>query len=167
MLTDSSGRMTGKPEVSGGGHWMQRGFRPARREVVPKSPWGRSPGSLFPVGRRYRSYRVTARRSNLILDFASSSIELFDQSCNLLWPGYVDRVTGAGDFDLVAVGSCGIPPFEIGIDGSVCCGYRHPVGFASPRSRGDHGFEIVTKFNTCERAMNTACSADRSAAKYS
>ena len=33
----------------------------------------------------------------------------FDQSCNLLWPGYIDRVTGAGDFDLVAVGTRGIP----------------------------------------------------------
>jgi hypothetical protein len=44
---------------------------------------------------------------------------LLDQSCNLFWPGYVDRVTGAGNFDLVAVGSCGIPPLKIGIDGSV------------------------------------------------
>jgi hypothetical protein len=33
----------------------------------------------------------------------------FDHSCNFLWPGYVDRVTGAGDFDLVAVGAHGIP----------------------------------------------------------
>jgi uncharacterized repeat protein (TIGR03803 family) len=37
---------------------------------------------------------------------------LFDQSCNLVWPGYVDRVTGAGDFDLVAVGSCGRKPLR-------------------------------------------------------
>jgi hypothetical protein len=28
-------------------------------------------------------------------------------------------MTGVGDFDFVAVGSCGLPPFEIGIDGSV------------------------------------------------
>jgi hypothetical protein len=70
---------------------------------------------------------------------------LFDQSCNLLRPGYVDRVTGAGDFDLVAVGSCGIPPFEIGIDGSVRSRYQRPAWFASPRSCGDYGFEIVAE----------------------
>src|SRR6266478_6603681 len=38
---------------------------------------------------------------------------LFDQSCNLLRPGDVDRVAGTRDFDLVAVGSCGIPDFEV------------------------------------------------------
>ena len=69
---------------------------------------------------------------------------LFDQSCNLLWPGYVDRVTGAGDFDLVAVGSCGIPPFEIGIDGSVRSRYQRPAWFASPRSFGDDCLKIVS-----------------------
>ena len=68
---------------------------------------------------------------------------IFDQSCNLLWPGYVDRVTGAGDFDLVGVGSCGIPPFDVRVDGSVFCGYQHPAWFAFPRSRGDNCFEVV------------------------
>jgi len=68
---------------------------------------------------------------------------IFDQSCNLLWPGYVDRVTGAGDFDLVGVGSCGIPPFEVRVDGSVFCGYQHPAWFAFPRSRGYNCFEVV------------------------
>jgi hypothetical protein len=67
------------------------------------------------------------------------------QSCNLLWPGNVDCVAGAGDFDFMAVGACCIPPFEIGIYGSVCCGYQHPTRFASPRSGGDDGFEIVAE----------------------
>ena len=67
----------------------------------------------------------------------------FDQSCNLLRPGDVDRVAGACDFDFVAVGSRGIPAFEVGVDGSVCCRYQHPARFASPRSGGDDGFEIV------------------------
>jgi hypothetical protein len=53
------------------------------------------------------------------------------------------KAAGQDDFDLLAVGSCGIPPFEIGIDGSVRCGYQHPARFASPRSCGDDGFEIV------------------------
>jgi hypothetical protein len=45
-------------------------------------------------------------------------------------PGYLDRMTGAGDFDLVAVGSRGIPLFEIGIDGSVRSRYQRPAWFA-------------------------------------
>src|ERR1700745_3723485 len=40
--------------------------------------------------------------------------------------------------------SFGIPPFEVGIDGSVFCRYQHPARFTSPRSRGDNCFEIVS-----------------------
>src|SRR5262245_14101222 len=69
----------------------------------------------------------------------------FDQRCNFLRPGYVDRVTGAWDFDLAALGSCSIPPFEVGVDGSVLCRYQHPARFTSPRRRGDDGFEIVSR----------------------
>src|SRR5437868_1659912 len=42
----------------------------------------------------------------------------FDQGCNFLRPGNVDRVAGACDFDLVAVGSCGIPLLEVRVVGS-------------------------------------------------
>jgi len=66
-----------------------------------------------------------------------------DQGGNFLRPGYVDRVTGAGDFDLVAVGARGIPPFEVRVDGSVCSRYQHPGWFAFPRSRGDNYLEVV------------------------
>src|SRR6266478_9540803 len=52
-------------------------------------------------------------------------------------------MAGAWDFDRVALGSCGVPPFEIRIDGSVFCRDQHPARFASPRRRGDDGFEIV------------------------
>src|SRR5438132_3939843 len=44
----------------------------------------------------------------------------------------------------MALGSCGVPPFEIRVDGSVLCRYQHPAWFASPRSRGDDCFEIVS-----------------------
>src|SRR6266851_1088549 len=44
----------------------------------------------------------------------------------------------------MAVGPCGIPAFEVGADGSVFCRYQHPAWFASPRSRGDDRFEIVS-----------------------
>src|SRR6266481_476381 len=52
-------------------------------------------------------------------------------------------MAGAWDFDRVALGSCGVPPFEIRVDGSVLCRDQHPARFASPRRRGDDGFEIV------------------------
>src|SRR5439155_3683147 len=68
----------------------------------------------------------------------------FDQSGNLLRPGDVDRVASARDFDLVAVGSCGIPPLKVRVDSSVFCCYQHPAWLASPRSRGDNRFEIVS-----------------------
>src|SRR5437660_3468002 len=43
----------------------------------------------------------------------------------------------------MAVGSCGIPAFEVGVDGSICCGYQRPARFASPCSRGDDCLKIV------------------------
>jgi hypothetical protein len=67
----------------------------------------------------------------------------FDQSRNLFRPGDVDRVAGTWDFDLVTVGSCGIPAFEVGVDGSVFCRYQHPAWFTSPRRSGDDRFETV------------------------
>src|ERR1700730_4876161 len=70
---------------------------------------------------------------------------LFDQSCNLFRSGNVDGVTGSGDFDLMAVGSRGIPAFEVGVDGSICCGYQRPARLASPGGRGDDCFEIVSE----------------------
>src|SRR5216684_5998569 len=83
-------------------------------------------------------------RSELQSFLPSVGCSFFDQSCNLLRSGDVDRVAGAWDFDLVAVGPCGIPAFEVGADGSVLCRYQHPAWFASPRRRGDDRFEIVS-----------------------
>jgi len=54
--------------------------------------------------------------------------------------GHVNRVAGVCDFDRVAVGSLGIPPFEVGVDGSVSSRCQHPDWFASTRSRGDDRF---------------------------
>src|SRR5258708_28612281 len=77
---------------------------------------------------------------------------LRDRTCCTLnrichFPGMrdVDRVAGARNFDLMAVGSRGVPAFEVGVDGSVRPGYHHPAWFVSPRSRGDDRFEIVRK----------------------
>jgi hypothetical protein len=59
-------------------------------------------------------------------------------------------VAGAWDFDLVAFGSCGVPPFEVGIDGSVFSRHQHPAWLASPRSRGDGCLKIVSEVDTCD-----------------
>jgi catalase len=67
----------------------------------------------------------------------------FDQSRDLFRPGDIDRVAGAGDFDLVAVGSCGIPSFELGVNGSVLRRYQHPTRFASPGRHGNDRCEIA------------------------
>src|SRR5207253_5549602 len=67
-----------------------------------------------------------------------------DQSCDFLRPGDVNSVTGARDFDLMAIGSLGIPPLQVGIDGSIFRRYQHPTRFASPRRCRDDCFEIVS-----------------------
>jgi hypothetical protein len=43
----------------------------------------------------------------------------FNQSCDLFRSGDVDRMAGASDFDLVTVGSCGIPTPQLRIDGFI------------------------------------------------
>src|SRR6266403_4803044 len=69
---------------------------------------------------------------------------LFDQSCNFLRPGDVNSVTGARDFDFMALGSLGIPPLQVGIDGSIFCRDQHPTRFASPGRGRENSFEIVS-----------------------
>jgi len=54
-------------------------------------------------------------------------------------------MAGPGDFDFMAVGSRGIPTFQLGVDGSVCSRDQHPTGFGFPRNCGDDCFEIVTE----------------------
>src|SRR5260370_3597034 len=105
-------------------------------------------GKFLFIGRQAGANRTSVGEgskpgSNRLL--RSVRCSLFDQSCNLLRPGDVDRGAGARDFDLVAVGSCGIPAFEVRVNGSVFCRYQHPAWFASPRSRGDYFSEVVSK----------------------
>src|SRR5437899_1867165 len=69
----------------------------------------------------------------------------FDQSCNLLRPGDVDRMACARDFDFVAFGPRGIPPFEIGIDGSITSSHHHPARFAPPCGRRDDCVEVLSE----------------------
>jgi hypothetical protein len=61
-----------------------------------------------------------ARFSNLLLSVRCS---FFNQGRNLLRPGDINRVTGTLHFDHVALGSFGVPAFEVGIDDSVFCRY--------------------------------------------
>src|SRR6185369_13370920 len=43
----------------------------------------------------------------------------------------------------MALRSLGIPPLQVGIDGSIFRRYQHPTRFASPRRCCDNSFEIV------------------------
>jgi len=54
-------------------------------------------------------------------------------------------VAGARNFDRVALGSCGIPAFEVGVNGSVFGRDQHPARFTSPCSCGDGCLEIVSQ----------------------
>src|SRR6476660_527159 len=44
----------------------------------------------------------------------------------------------------MTLGSFGVPPFKVRIDGPVLCRYQHPAWFGSPRRCGDDRFEIVS-----------------------
>src|SRR5712671_3529818 len=83
----------------------------------------------------------------LAIEESLSSVRcsFFNQSCNFLRPGDVDRMAGACYFDCVTLGSFGVPPFEVRVDGPVLCRYQHPARFASPRRCGDDCFEIVSQ----------------------
>ena len=76
-------------------------------------------------------------------------------------------MAGARDFDLVAVGSLGIPPFEVGVDGSVAPATNIQLGLLLHAAVVMTALKLSPKLNTCDRAMKAACSAGRSAAKYS
>src|SRR6266850_5722885 len=45
----------------------------------------------------------------------------------------------------MALGSLGIPPLQVRIDGSIASRHYHPARFASPRRCRDNSFEIVSK----------------------
>src|SRR5882762_6929024 len=109
----------------------------------PTRPPPRTPCLRPRLGWSCASMRCT-RWKDSARTLPSVRCTFFDQSCNLLRPRGVDRMAGAWDFYFVAVGSCGIPPFQVRVDGSVCCGYQHPAWFAPPRSRGNDCFEIVS-----------------------
>ena len=54
-------------------------------------------------------------------------------------------MTGTRDFYLMALGSLGIPPLQVRIDGSIFRRDQHPTRFAPPRRCRDDGFEIVSR----------------------
>jgi hypothetical protein len=62
-------------------------------------------------------------------------------------------VTGAGEFDIVAVGSPCILPFEIGIDGSVRSRYQHPAWLLVQAGVVMTALKLSAKFSICDRAM--------------
>jgi hypothetical protein len=103
----------------------RRGIVSADRDLTPVSVSAkRSPyAPHLPM-----NHHSTLHTLQLLLPGVRCSF--FDQSCNLLRVRNVNRVARARDFNLMAVGSCGIPALEVGIDGSVAAGYQHPAWFA-------------------------------------
>ena len=87
----------------------------------------------------------------------------FDQSCNLLWPGDVDRVAGAGDFDLVAVGARGIPAFEIGVNVLSAPATSIQVGLLFHAAVVITALKLSAKLGTCDRAMVATARMSRKA----
>jgi|SRR5271170_4809913 len=76
-------------------------------------------------------------------------------------------MTRACDFDCVAPGSCGIPLFEVRIDGSIFCRCYDPTRFAPPRRRVVMtALSLLAALNTSDRAIKAASSTGRSATKY-
>ena len=61
--------------------------------------------------------------NNSRLTLLSVRGRFFDQSCDFLPSGDVNSVTGARDFDLMALGSLGIPPLQVRTDGSISSRY--------------------------------------------
>jgi hypothetical protein len=76
-------------------------------------------------------------------------------------------VAGAFDFDFVAFGSCGIPPFEVGLMALSFVGTNIQLGLILHAGVVMTALKLAAALSTWDRAMKAACSVDRSAAKYS
>jgi hypothetical protein len=57
----------------------------------------------YPHDAQLDYFRIAQDAGAITWRFEGVRNGLFDQSCDLLWPGYVDRMTGAADFALAAV----------------------------------------------------------------
>src|SRR5262249_24523201 len=70
---------------------------------------------------------------------------IFDHCCDFLWVRHVDSMARSRDVASVAVGTFGIPPFQLWADRPVCVRDNHPAWLGSPCSSGDDSFEIVSQ----------------------
>src|ERR1700735_31179 len=92
---------------------------------------------------------VDCARLSMCFRVRSDSLLVFVLSCGFLnqcrhffWTRLVDRVAGTLDFDHMALGACGVPAFEVRVDGSVLCRYGHPAWLSPPCCCGDGCVEI-------------------------
>jgi hypothetical protein len=67
----------------------------------------------------------------------------------------------------MAVGPCGIPAFEVGIDSLSFAATHTQLGLLLHAGVVMTALKLSAALSTCDRAMKAAFSADRSAAKYS
>ena len=91
----------------------------------------------------------------------------FDQHCNLLRVRDVDRVAGSGDFDFVAAGRVAYQRSRSGLMVLSLPATNIQLGLLLHAAAVMTALKLSAALNICERDMNAACSADRSAAKYS
>src|ERR1700675_4053868 len=91
----------------------------------------------------------------------------FDQRGNLLWVRNVDRVAGSRDLPLLAARRVGYQPLRSGLIVLSPPATNIQLGFLLHAAVVMTALKLSAKFSTCDRAMKAACSADRSAAKYS
>jgi len=76
-------------------------------------------------------------------------------------------VAGARNFDLMAVGSRGVPAFEVGVMVLSAPATTIQLGLLLHAAAVMTALKLSAKLSTCDRAMRPACSGDKSAAKYS
>ena len=55
-------------------------------------------------------------------------------------------MTGACEFDSMALGSCGVPPSEVGVNGSVASRYQRPAWSASPGAVNQNNIAYARPF---------------------
>jgi len=70
-------------------------------------------------------------------------------------------VTGAGYFDLVAFGACGIPPFQVGLMVRSFAATNIQLGLLLQAGVVMTALKLASAISTCERASKAACFAGR------
>src|SRR5271154_625103 len=96
-----------------------------------------TPPDVGPLRRRYLSPFPLCHKHHLMKTtrFRWCCIDLLNSP--FFGVRYKDAMTGACDFDRMALGPLGIPTLQVRVDGSIASRHYHPARFGSPGGRGD------------------------------